>query len=83
MLKSKVDPVYPGDAIVNQTVKVVLRATINAEGRVESLSVISGPPLLLQPALDAVKQWTYRPYLLNNMPVAVDTTVNVVFAPNR
>jgi protein TonB len=50
---------------------------------VKAFRVISGPASLRQSALDAVQKWTYRPYLLNGMPVEVETTVNVVFAPNR
>jgi protein TonB len=59
---------------------VVLQAVISKDGTVESLQVLEGPPLLQQAAVDAVKTWTYRPYLLNGAPVAVGTTINVVFA---
>jgi TonB family protein len=84
MLKIKIDPVYPAEALKNHiSGVVVLHATIGAKGGVEALRVISGPTLLQQAALDAVRQWTYRPYLLNNTPVEVETTINVVFAPNR
>lgn len=84
MLKTKIDPVYPAEAIKNQVSgTVVLHATISTKGNVESLRVISGPASLQQAALDTVRQWTYRPYLLNNMPVEVETTINVVFAPSR
>jgi protein TonB len=50
---------------------------------VESLRVISGPASLQLAALDAVRQWSYRPYLLNDMPIEVETTVNVVFVPSH
>lgn len=84
MLKTKIDPVYPAEAIKNHVAgTVVLHATISAKGTVESLRVISGPASLQQAALDTVRQWTYRPYLLNNMPVEVETTINIVFAPSR
>jgi protein TonB len=46
---------------------------------VEHLSVVSGPVMLQQAALDAVKTYRYRPYLINNSPVKVSTTVNVIF----
>jgi len=83
-LKTKIDPVYPAEAIKNHVSgTVVLHATISATGNTESLQVISGPASLQQAALDCVRQWTYRPYLLDNMPVAVETTINVVFTPNR
>jgi TonB family protein len=62
---------------------VVLHTTINAKGIVEALSVISGPASLRQAALDAVRHWTYRPYLLNNKPVEVETTINIIFRRNR
>jgi protein TonB len=58
---------------------VVLQATISKSGTIENLKVVSGPAMLQQAALEAVKQWRYRPYLLNNEPVEVETTVNVVF----
>lgn len=82
MLETKVAPDYPAKAIENHVSgTVVLHATINTKGRVEALRVINGPVLLQQAALDAVRKWTYRPYLLNNRPVEVETTINVVFAP--
>ncbi len=84
MLRTKIDPVYPAEAIENHVSgTVVLHATISPEGSVEALRVISGPASLQQAALDAVRRWTHRPYLLNNIPVEVETTINVVFAPSR
>lgn len=58
---------------------VVLQATISKAGKTENLSVVSGPALLQEAAIDAVKQWRYKPYLLNNEPVEVETTINVDF----
>jgi protein TonB len=58
---------------------VVLRAMISREGRIENLQVVSGPPLLVKSAMDAVLQWRYRPYYLNNEPVEVETQVTVNF----
>jgi protein TonB len=58
---------------------VVLQATISKAGSITNLRVISGPPMLQQAAMDAVRSWRYRPYLLNGDPVEVETTVNVVF----
>ena len=58
---------------------VVLEAVISKQGGVENLRVISGHPLLIQAALDAVKQWKYKPTLLNGEPVEVVTTVTVNF----
>ena len=62
---------------------VVLTATISKAGTIENLRVASGPAMLQQAALDAVKEWRYRPYLLNGEPVEVETTVNVVFTLGR
>jgi periplasmic protein TonB len=58
---------------------VVLQATISKAGLIQNLRVISGPAMLQQAALDAVRSWRYKPYLLNGEPVEVETTVNVVF----
>lgn len=58
---------------------VVLQATISKQGYMENLRVLAGPPLLQQAALDAVRTWQYRPYLLNGEPVEVETQVNVIF----
>jgi protein TonB len=58
---------------------VVLRAMISREGKIENLQVVSGPPMLVQSAMNAVLQWRYRPYYLNNEPVEVETQVTVNF----
>lgn len=58
---------------------VVLQAVIGKDGRVENLKVVGGHPMLVQSALDAVRQWRYRPYMLNGEPVEVDTTITVNF----
>lgn len=58
---------------------VVLAASISKSGSIENLRVVSGPPMLQAAALDAVRTWRYKPYLLNGEPVAVDTTVTVIF----
>jgi protein TonB len=84
LLKTKIDPVYPAEALKNRVSgTVVLEARISNKGSVKTLRVLCGPALLQQAALDAVRQWTYRPYQLNSMPIEVETTINVVFAPNR
>jgi protein TonB len=73
-------PVYPPLARQARIQgNVVLHAIISKDGRVEQLSVISGHPLLIQAAFDAVRQWRYQPTLLNNEPVEVDTTITVTF----
>jgi protein TonB len=58
---------------------VVMEAVINKDGAIDSLRVVSGNPLLNQAAVDAVKQWRYRPTLLNGEPVDVVTTITVTF----
>jgi periplasmic protein TonB len=73
-------PLYP--ALARQARiqgNVVLHAIIDKDGKVAQLEVISGHPLLVQSALDAVKQWRYKPTLLNGDPVEVDTTITVTF----
>ena len=79
-LVQKTVPQYPAIAKAARIQgTVVLQATISKTGEITNLRVISGPPLLQQSAMDAVRTWRYRPYLLNNEPVEVDTTVNVIF----
>jgi TonB family protein len=80
LLIQKTVPQYPSVAkAARVSGTVVLKATISKLGTIESLQVVSGPELLQQAALDAVKTWRYRPYLRNNEPVEVDTTINVTF----
>ena len=83
-LQNKVSPVYP--ALARQTRisgTVRLHAIIAKDGTVQQLEVLSGHPLLVQSALDAVRQWRYQPTLLNGEPVEVDTTVDVIFSLNQ
>jgi protein TonB len=78
----KVDPVYPEDAKAKGIRgAVVLHAIIDQQGKIDKLSVISGPGPLRDAALSAVRQWTYKPYQLNGRPVSVQTTVTVNFTP--
>jgi len=80
MLIQKTTPNYPPIAkAARVSGTVVLQATISKTGSIENLRVVNGPAMLQQAALDAVKTWRYRPYLLNNEPVEVETTVNVIF----
>jgi protein TonB len=73
--------VYPRIAIATHTQgSVVLSALINTRGEIEGLQVVSGPGLLVQSALEAVKQWRYRPYILNGTPIEVQTQVTVNFS---
>ena len=80
LLIQQVKPQYPLLALQARIQgTVVLQATIGKDGTVQGLRVLSGHPLLTAAAIDAVKQWRYRPYFLNNEPVAVDTQINVNF----
>jgi TonB family protein len=80
LLKEKVQPKYPREAL-KQGVQgeVLMLAHISTEGTVKNLYVLSGSPLLQQAAVDAVSQWTYRPYLLQGSPVEVETQITVNF----
>ena len=80
-LLNRVIPVYP-EAAKKARIQgtVVLSAVISKNGNVANLLVLSGPDELQQSSIDAVRQWTYKPYLLNGNPVEVKTTVNVVYS---
>lgn len=80
LLVAKVSPEYPPDA-KNARIQgtVAMRVVIDKEGNVLKAQLISGHPLLAPAALDAVKQWTYKPYLLNGEPVEIETQVIVNF----
>jgi periplasmic protein TonB len=79
-LVNRVEPVYPKIAMLTGTQGAVkLHAIIAKDGSIESLSVISGHPMLAGAAVDAVKQWRYRPYYLNGEPVEVETFITVNF----
>jgi protein TonB len=80
MLLLKTPPIYPPIAKAARVQGiVVLQANISKTGSIENLHVVSGPAMLQQAALDAVRSWRYKPYLLNNDPVEVETQVNVIF----
>jgi periplasmic protein TonB len=81
MLIQKTTPIYPPIAkAARVSGTVILQATISKSGTIENLRVVSGPAMLQQSAMDAVRTWRYRPYLLNNEPVEVETTINVIFS---
>lgn len=80
MLVYQLKPQYPRLAMQARIQgTVALQAVIGKDGIVRDLHVLSGHPLLVPAAMEAVKQWRYRPYLLNNEPVEVDTQINVNF----
>lgn len=79
-IAKKVQPVYPQEAREKRIQGLVIpRAEISPEGEVTDLALVSGHPLLAPAAIDAVKVWKYKPYLLNGQPVAVETQVSVSF----
>lgn len=79
-LISRIDPKYPFLAIQTKTQGTVrLHAIINRDGRITSLDAVSGHPLLVKAALDAVREWRYRPTLLNGEPVEIETSITVIF----
>jgi len=80
LLVTKMQPQYPEDARQARIQgSVVLKAVIDKNGGVEELTLVSGHPLLAPAALEAVKQWKYKPYLLNGQPVKVETQITVNF----
>jgi protein TonB len=84
LLIQKKAPVYPAFALATRiSGTVTLGAIISKSGVIENLRVISGPAVLRQAALDAVRTWRYRPYLLDGHPVEVETTVTVIFTLQR
>jgi protein TonB len=79
-LEHEVAPIYPRlakDARIGGVVR--LKAVIDPSGNIERLVVVSGHPILAQAAIDAVKQWVYKPTYLNGNPVEVDTEIDVRF----
>jgi protein TonB len=80
MLMRRIEPVYP--ALARQTRrsgKVELHALIATDGTVQSLQVVSGDPLFVSSALEAVKQWRFKPTYLNGNPMEVDTYITVIY----
>lgn len=74
-------PVYPEIARVALVEgAVVLHVLIGEDGAPMQIAAVSGPEMLKGAALEAVKEWRWRPYLLNGQPTAVDTTVTVTFS---
>jgi protein TonB len=84
MIVRKVAPHYPPAAKAAGVQGVVhLSATIGTDGTVQQLDVLDGPAELIQAATDAVKQWVYKPTLLNSNPVQVQTTIDINFTLNK
>ena len=82
-LITRIEPIYP--ALARQTHmqgSVVIEAIIDERGDVVEMKVVSGPPLLIQSAMDAVRRWKYEPTYLNEEPVPVQLNVTVTFRLN-
>jgi periplasmic protein TonB len=80
LLVYRIEPTYPPLARqAHIQGLVVLAAIIDKDGNIQNLQVVSGHPMLAPAAIEAVKQWRYKPFLLNGQPLEVETTVNVMF----
>jgi TonB family protein len=80
LLIKRVQPRYPQNALSMRVQgAVVMEATINKEGNISNLKVVSGDAVLARAAADAVKQWRYKPYYLNGEPVEIETQITVNF----
>jgi TonB family protein len=79
-IASRVEPIYPPLARTARIQgSVVVQFEISIEGRVQNASVVNGNPLLTAAALDAIRQWTYKPFVLNGQTIPVYTTATVNF----
>ena len=84
MLVHRVEPMYPPLARqLGRAGRVELRAIIAADGTIQSLQVVSGDPLFYQSAMDAVRQWRYKPTVLNGEAVEIDTFITVIYNIDR
>jgi protein TonB len=80
LLIQRVEPAYPPLARAARVQgEVVLQAIIDRDGNIQNLQLMSGHPMLVPSAIAAVKQWRYKPYLLNGNPVEVETSITVIF----
>jgi periplasmic protein TonB len=80
LLIQRTEPTYPTLARAARVQgDVVLSAVIDTNGQIQNLQLVSGHPMLVPAAIAAVKQWRYKPYLLNGQPVEVETTITVIF----
>ena len=81
LLVHREEPAYPTLARAARVQgDVVLSAVIDVNGQIQNLTLVSGHPMLVPAAIAAVKQWRYKPYLLNGSPVEVETTITVIFS---
>ena len=84
MLTRRIEPIYPTlMKQIGRSGQVQLRATIGTDGTIQSLQVVGGDPGFFQSALEAVGQWHYKPTVLNDNPVEVDTFITVIYNISR
>ena len=75
-----VNPKYPREAREKGIQgDVILQATIDTKGNITNLNPVQGDPILVEASVEAVKQWRYKPYILNGEPVEVETTIKIQF----
>ena len=79
LITFRVQPVYPPDVCIEG--HVVMRVVIAKSGSVTSVEAVNGHPMLVGPAIDAVKQWRYQQFFLNGQPVEIETHATVMFRP--
>ncbi len=80
MLIRRIKPIYPALAVqIRREGRVELHAIIATDGTVQSLEVMTGDPLFIQSALTAVREWRYRPTILDGQPIEVDTHITVIY----
>jgi periplasmic protein TonB len=81
LLVHRVEPAYPTLARAARVQgEVILSAVIDTNGQITNLQLVSGHPMLVPAAIAAVRDWRYKPYLLNGQPVEVETTITVIFS---
>jgi protein TonB len=83
LLIKRVQPKYPPSALaIHETGAAEIEATINKEGSVTNLKVLSGDAVFVRAAVEAVRQWRYKPYYLDGQPVEIQTQITVNFKAN-
>src|SRR5271166_5403127 len=81
-LVHQVQPAYPPQArLAGISGTVVLQAVVSKDGTVQNVKAVRGPPILIQPAVDAVKQWRYKPFAVNGEASEAEVEINLKFAP--
>jgi TonB family protein len=82
-LISRIEPVHPGGELQHLAGTIVFRATVGVDGRLSNIRAVDGPAELVPAALDAVRQWVYRPSQLNGRPVETETQIALRFEPQN